>query len=288
MKGAIIIPTTDKAFPTLAPAVRLYGKQGYTIVLAVNGCTAEQALAVEDQWELEAFVHVVFAGEKANPYPARNEGLRYAFSVLKVDACLLTDSDCTPEEGFFEALPKYLHKNAMVAGRTKTAIPTCGKYDTRHFGWLAEKDFECYDGFTPPTFTVGSNMIVGAEVFKILGRMREGLISGGDGEYGERHEALIGPVTVADDLIVTKTVYTMDFMGICEKQLRRAKCAPSKYRPSEIKTLQGLTAALNRHLDLLVGVKEVDELERDYDKFVDALFQVMMWYGHLGNHLDKQ
>lgn len=289
MRTAIVIPTTHRMLPTLPSAVRSYLNHGYIVVIAVNGCAVTDGEAVEDAFRLEmGDLHVIYVGPTANPYPARNAAMTYAFDRLGVGACLLTDSDCLPSDDFFSVLPKYLNEKAMVAGRTFTAIPTEGRYATRHFEWLAAKDFECYDGFTPPTFTVGSNMIVGVEVFRQLGFMRESLMSGGDGEYGERHESLIGPVTVASDLIVTKTIYTMDFIGICEKQLRRARCIADKYRPDETAVIEGLRNALKAHIEALAVVETPADLERNYDVFIDKLFQVMMWYGQLSNHLDKK
>lgn len=289
MKHAIIIPTGAKTFGTFHITLREYLKSA-PVIISYNGCSVEEADSHSKQLKgiIDGEVLAVYAGEKANPYTARNVALYHAFKAFECEAVALADSDCVPTEGYHSTFHKYVQKGLLCAGRTKTRIPTSGKYSTRHFKWLAAKAFECYDGFTPPDFTVGSNMMIGRNVYEKLGPMRDTVVSGGDGEYGERMRSTGGVVTVASDSLVYKTIYGMDMFGICDKQIRRAKCVAGEYRFNEAETLKGLRDCLLEHAAMLEGKTSLAELEPIYDQFTDKLFQVMMYYGHMSNHTDAK
>lgn len=227
------------------------------------------------------------AGESYNPYTARNLGLFALFGsgISTVDYAVLLDADVVPEDNYVEELERLLSGSSgdlLIAGRTLTKIPDESTY---HFNRLRAANFECYDGFTPPDHTVGSNMIIGKKVWEELGRMRDTEVSGGDGIYSIEWKKRGKEVTVGDKLIVKKTIYGMDFKGIVEKQFRRACCYPPEMVPGFEAVRHELQHSCGHLMWLLLDGDET--FKANYAAFIDRIFKLGMQLGQLRHHVDK-
>lgn len=265
--------------------VRYFVHRGVFVITIPNG---------PDSWEATEFLkgnlldikyHLVLnGGDLPNPYIARNSALDTIFRDPGIDCAVLIDSDCTPRDDYLERLLEILGdspRDLLIAGRTTTEIPE----GSLHFDMLRGRGFECYDGFTPPDHTVGSNMVIGRRVWQIVGPMRESVVSGGDGLYGIRFKELDGRVTVGDKLLVAKKITGMTLRGIIEKQFRRACCFPESMIPNPNHTLQEITKVLH-DLSLFTDTT-LEYLADDYPVIVDRLFKLMMHLGILTHTLDK-
>jgi hypothetical protein len=282
MWRAVLIPVRDKdvAAGEWRPAVSYFARYHVPVFILVNGPDAIHCSA-----RTEPGCKFFYAGKVYNPYAARNVGLSAVFNgSFPADYAILTDADCRPDEDYLDRLAELVAKQEdrlLIAGRTRTEVPT----GTRHFDLLRAAGFECYDGFTPPDHTVGSNMVIGRRVYKQVGPMRDTHESGGDGLYGMTYQRLGGQVTVGEKLWVTKRVAGMSFKGIVEKQFRRACCFPPAMVPSLESVLKDLTADLK---EVAAHCATPASLMTAYPQAIDRMFKLCMRLGLLHHHLDKE
>jgi hypothetical protein len=251
----------------------------------INGPLYEEGAGhLSDRLGGNGLIAAVPATHIANPYAARNAGLRHAFEISPgVDYAVLLDADVLPSENYRNELMRLMAQpgSHLIAGRTMTAIPPINTY---HFNRLREAHFECYDGFTPPDHTIGANMVISKVVWQKLGPMRQDVSSGGDGCYGLAWKALGEIVTPGTDLIVTKTIYGMDFKGIIQKQLHRACCYPPEMVPSFTEVKEALRHEFGALSWLLL---DEEAFATNYAAFIDHVFKLGMRLGQLRQHLDK-
>lgn len=283
---AIPLRDTDLRLDYWMPLVQYFTDRHVKVFLAVNG-PLEWSEVLKSLNKLPLLAELTYGGKEYNPYIARNYVLDKVFGSRPFapgthDYLVLMDADCIPEENYLEELQKLLEtKPYLVAGRTKTKVP----HGSLHFDLLRQANFECYDGFTPPDHTVGSNMVISAQSYQDLGQMREEVVSGGDGLYGIDAKARGKTVTPGSDLIVHKTISGMTLKGIVEKQFRRACCFPPDMIPHPDLTVQALNDVLH---DLTMACAfDVQTVEAEYPKIVDRVFKLCMHLGVLTHHFDK-
>lgn len=225
-------------------------------------------------------VVVIDGGDEPNPYPARNEALREIFCDASHEWVILTDGDCLPSDNYVMVLARILapfwgdgHPH-IIAGRVETEIPDI---QSHHFQTLRAVGFECYGDNLDPVLPVGANMIINRQAWLDLGPMKE-MRSGGDGIYGMELEKKGGSVTVAQDLVVTKTVFGMTLLGIMQKQLLNGYYFPDYAQPPLKDSLELVRMACSK-------IARIDP--RDYPLFVDTLFTLMLRLGNAAYRADQ-
>jgi len=279
MTFSVIIPVRDvemyKEETGLDDLVKYFMDRKILVVLTVNGPDAKNIIPIGRS---SRYLSEIYGGSSYNPYPARNIGLKYLFGLPETDAVFLIDSDCYPEEGFFEELCLQAKPENLVAGRTTTKVP----HGSKHFDLLRDR-FECYDGFTPPDHTVGCNMLIGRKVYEAVGPLRADKVSGGDGIYVIEWKKLGGSVIPAPRMHVKKTINGMTLKGIVLKQISRACCYPSEMMAPIDETLESLRDDLFKMASVSF---DQETLEYYYPQFVDCIFKISMRIGMLSQHLD--
>jgi hypothetical protein len=289
MLYAVVVPIKDSdlsAGKLPVPILDYFSQYKVNVVLTVNGPdTHEQIVCSEPRLPSRRNIVLLDGGPAYNPYSARNSALSFLFGPFHatVENVVLMDADCTPDPDYHQNLCAMLegtNGSLLIAGRTLTKVP-CG---TVHFDLLRAARFECYDGFTPPDHTVGANMVIGREVYRRIGSMRETKTSGGDGCYGIDFKKSGGVVTVGSNLIVRKMIYGMSLRGIIEKQLRRACCYPEEM----VLPVDQILSALKDVLACMAACcKSPEELVRCYPEFIDYCFKLPMYLGMLSQHFDR-
>ena len=286
MSYAVIVPVTAtdiKKSPFGFQWLEYFLSRSVKVFMCVNGCSIEEAKAVESFYEsMPKEFFIVYGGEEPNPYKARNCGLRAAFAHMEVEAVALIDSESIIDQGFDSCVSE-VTDFMLCAGRVKTHVPVGV---SRHLDWLAEHRFECFDGFNAPDATMGGNMIIGRSIYEFLGPMKEDSISGGDHEYGARAKARGMRITPIDALVF-KIIHKYSYRTIMEKQIRRAKNATLAAQPAS-EVIPALRAALLRKADAIGGCASIEDLKDNYSKVIDGLFSVMWYESLLASLIDEE
>jgi hypothetical protein len=286
MQYAVIIPITAHDLlhaPQSFQWLSYFDSHAVKTFVSVNGCSLEEAHSIEQRYERAPLTfHMVYGGEEPNPYKARNAAIAAAFKHQEVEAVALIDSESIVDEGYHACVSHLCH-DRIYSGRIKTHIP---KGVSTHLDWLADKHFECFDGFNCLTATMGGNMVFGRSVYEALGPMKDDSISGGDHEYGVRafnKGYLVQPI----EALVYKIIHKYSYRTILEKQLRRAQNATSGKLPAS-QVIPSLREALLRKAAALEGCTKLSDLQGNYDKVIDGLFSVMWFESLLAIIIDEE
>lgn len=284
MPPVVIIPlaydSTQDFITSVNMAIAAWRGFGYDVILAMNGHSDGDGLDFMSGplsgLKSGPGIYRIHASPFANPYPARNAAARTAL-FRRYEHLIFSDADCQPAPNYKEVLEKYLSTDyGIIAGRVETAIPD---KRTGHFRQLRAVKFECYGDHLDPKLPVGANMVVHQSAWRTFGPFGEDR-SGGDGIIGLKMAATGKPVTVAQDLVVTKTVFGMSLLGIMQKQLLNGACFPQSMIPPLPLAKKALLANLRQAAASLEA--------GDYPDFVDRIFKLGVSFATFAAWLDAE